>query len=175
MAYTPSKDTIQNLRDIYELKGSYAGVARDLNKGRQSTSKQFTAQQVKRMLNQENVGGDGSGYSKQNAPQKTNLSPAQQRSLQRKAKVESRTYEKAYKQSTKGQQIYIKIKNNIENKRNGLIIKRRKLMKAGQTAEANEVLKEIQALNKFDEDLDEQAKKAKTYKDWKGMQDENTP
>jgi len=175
MTYTPSKDTIQNLRDLYELRGSYAGVARDLNKGRRSDSQQFSPNQVKRMLNQRNQGGSGSGYSKVNDPKPVRLSSAQQRSLQRKAKIESGTYEKAFKESKAPNAIYDSIKNNISNKRNRLKERRKKLLKQGQKKEADALNKEIQALNKFDEELDKTAKNAKGYKDWKGMQDAKTP
>ena len=61
MSYKPNKATISVLRDIYELEGSYAGVARSLNKGRQSDSNKFTARQVSRMLNRENVGLEDGG------------------------------------------------------------------------------------------------------------------
>lgn len=175
MSYKPSKDTIDTLRDIYELKGSYAGVARDLNKGRRAESKQFTANQVRRMLNRENVGGDGSGYTKENAPLPVNLTDAQQRSLQRKSKETSRTYEKAYDENESKEEIYNKIKQNIANKRERLVEKRDKLLSQGQRDEAERLLDEINALNKFDEELDETARNARKYKDWKGMQDAETP
>lgn len=171
--YTPSRDTINTLRELYELEGSYAGVARSLNRGRRS--KDFTPRQVSRMLNRSNVGGDGSGYSKQNDPKPVRLTPAQQRSLQRKAKTESGTFRRSYERSKAPREIYDSITRNIDRKRNRLKDELKKATKFRQKDKADQLRKQIQALNKFDKQLAEQAKKAKTYKDWKGMQDAQTP
>lgn len=171
--YTPSEETVRTLRDIYELEGSYAAVARSLNRGRQR--KDFTARQVSRMLARENVGGEGSGYTKRNAPKPVRLTPAQQRSLQRKAKETSGTYRRAYETSKAPNEIYEAITNNIRKKRERLKREQEKALKFGQRDKAEALAKEIQRLNQFDKDLKETADKAKTYKDWKGMQDAKTP
>jgi len=171
--YRPSKDTINNLRDLYELEGSYAAVARSLNRGRRE--KDFTARQVSRMLNRKNVGQKGSGYEKVNEPKPVRLTPAQQRSLQRKAKIESGTYKRAYESSKAPRAIYDSIKKNIDAKKAELEAKRDEALAFGQRDKAEALTKQIQNLNDFDKDLKEQADKAKTYKDWKGMQDANTP
>ncbi len=171
--YTPSEETIRTLRDIYELEGSYAATARSLNRGRQR--KDFTARQVSRMLARENVGGEGSGYTKENAPKGVRLTPAQQRSLQRKAKETSGTYRRAYETSKAPNEIYDSIKKNIRNKRDELRKEQEKALSYGQRKKADSLAKEIQRLNQFDDELKGMADKAKTYKDWKGMQDANTP
>lgn len=173
MTYRPNQDTRRNLRDIYEMEGSYAATARRLNEGRSKNL--FNARQVRRMLNTVNEGGVGSGYSKQDAPLPVKLSSAQQRALQRKAKVESRTYERSYDESDTGRDIYDSITNRIDEKRRKLQNRRERLMLQGQKEEADAVLEEIRRLNKFDSQLGETADKAKTYRDWKGMQDANTP
>jgi hypothetical protein len=171
--YTPSRETLQNLRDLYELEGSYAAVARSLNRGRRQ--KDFTARQVSRMLNRENVGSDGSGYTKENAPKPVRLTPAQQRSLQRKAKVESGTYRRAYEKSDAPRDIYDSIKKNIDAKRERLKDELSKASAFGQRDKADKLRKQIQKLNQFDDELKDAADKAKDYKDWKGMQDAKTP
>jgi hypothetical protein len=171
--YTPSRETVQNLRDLYELEGSYAAVARSLNRGRRQ--KDFTARQVSRMLNRENVGGSGSGYTKQDAPLPVRLSQAQQRSLQRKAKVESGTYRRAYESSDAPKEIYDSIKKNIDAKRERLKDELSKASAFGQRDKADKLREQIKKLNQFDNELKEAADKAQTYKDWKGMQDAKTP
>lgn len=171
--YTPSRGTLNTLRELYELEGSFAGVARSLNRGRRQ--KDFTARQVSRMLNRENVGGEGSGYTKENAPKPVRLTPAQQRSLQRKAKRSSGTYRRAYEQSEAPREIYDSIKENIDNKRLRLRKQLRKATRAGDRKKAERLRDELKRLNQFDDELKEAAEKANTYKDWKGMQDANTP
>ena len=180
MAYTPSKDTIQNLRDLYELEGSYRATTESLNKGRQSNSKQFTEYQVKQMLKRDRVRDEGAigGWSYRNAPKSIRMSSVQQRSLQRKAKVESGTYKRAfkdYKEEKRSTKAYDKIKKNIDAKRERLTIERRKYMKAGQTKEANALLKKIEALNDFDKNLDSAKGSATNYKKWKALNDGETP
>ena len=171
--YTPSKETIRTLRDIYELEGSYAATARSLNRGRQR--KDFTARQVSRMLARKNVGGEGSGYTKEDAPKPVRLTPAQQRSLQRKSKETSGTYRRAYETSKAPNEIYESITDNIRKKRERLKREQEKALRFGQREKADALAKEIQRLNQFDEDLKEIADKAKSYKDWKRMQDAETP
>jgi hypothetical protein len=187
MAYTPNKNTIDTLRDIYELEGSYAGVARSLNKGRRSSSKQFTARQVSKILKQENRGNVGGGYSKQNKALSVDFSKAQQRSLQRKSKETSQTYQKTYEESKAPSKIYDSIKDNIKNKRERTNLEIRELMqrknknrKAGQDTSKidGQIQKKrdtIKGLQQFDDELDSTAKQATNYKDWKGMQDARTP
>lgn len=171
--YTPSRETLETLRELYELEGSYAGVARSLNRGRQQ--KDFTPRQVSRMLARENVGREGSGYTKEAAPKPVRLTSAQQRSLQRKAKETSGTYRRAYEESEVPNEIYESITENIRKKRNRLREEQEKALGFGQRKKAEELAKEIQRLNQFDKELKETADKAKSYKDWKGMQDANTP
>ena len=171
--YTPSKETIRTLRDIYELEGSYAATARSLNRGRQR--KDFTARQVSKMLARENVGGEGSGYTKEDAPKPVRLTPAQQRSLQRKAKETSGTYRRAYETSKAPNAIYDSITENIRKKRERLKSEQEKALRFGQRKKADALAKEIQRLNQFDKELKEIADKAKSYKDWKRMQDAETP
>lgn len=161
------------MRELYELEGSFAGVARSLNRGRRQ--KDFTARQVSRMLNRENVGGEGSGYTKENAPKPVRLTLAQQRSLQRKAKPTSGTYRKAYEESKAPREIYDSIKKNIDNKRKRLRNQLTKATRAGDRKKAQRLRDELKKLNQFDDELKEAADKANTYKDWKGMQDANTP
>ena len=48
-------------------------------------------------------------------------------------------------------------------------------MKAGQTKEANALLKQIQALDDFDNSLDNAKDSATTYKKWKELNDGETP
>tara|TARA_R110001583_G_scaffold131763_1_gene283590 strand:- start:5562 stop:6104 length:543 start_codon:yes stop_codon:yes gene_type:complete len=180
MAYTPSKDTIQNLRDLYELEGSYKATAESLNKGRRSDSQQFTEYQIKQMLKRDRVRDEGAigGWSYRNDPKPIRMSSAQQRSLQRKAKVESGTYKSAfkdYKEEKRSTKAYDKIKANIDAKRERLKKERRKYMKAGQTKEANALLKQIQALDDFDNSLDNAKDSATTYKKWKALNDGETP
>ena len=173
--YTPSTETVDTLRELYELEGSYAGVARSLNRGRRSSSKQFTPRQVSRMLNRRNVGGDGSGYSKQNDPKPVRLTPAQQRSLQRKAKTTSGTYRRTFEDSKAPQDIYNSIKRNIDNK---ISRKEKQLEEAlafGQFDRVERLEDELSRLKQFDDELKDMAGKAKDYKDWKGIQDANTP
>lgn len=171
--YTPSRETLSNLREIYELEGSYAATARVLNRGRQR--KDFNARQIARMLRRKNVGGEGSGYTKEDAPQPVRLTPAQQRSLQRKAKKTSGTYRRSYEESDAPRAIYDSITENIRNKRDELRREQEKALSFGQRKKADALAKEIQRLNQFDEQLKEMADKAKSYKDWKGMQDAKTP
>lgn len=171
--YTPSRETLETLREIYELEGSYAGTARVLNRGRQS--KDFTPRQISRMLKRENVGRKGSGYTKEAAPAPVVLTPAQQRSLQRKSKETSGTYQRSFEESNAPNEIYDSIKNNIEKKRERLRVEQEKALRYGQRDKAEALAKEIQSLNKFDEELNEMAEKAVKYKDWKGMQDAKTP
>lgn len=171
--YTPSRETLETLRELYELEGSYAGVARSLNRGRQQ--KDFTARQVSRMLARENVGREGSGYTKEAAPQPVRLTPAQQRSLQRKAKETSGTYRRTYEESEAPQAIYDGIKKNIDAKRERLKLELRDATRAGDRKEADTLRDQLKRLNQFDDELKEAADKAKEYKDWKGMQDANTP
>jgi len=171
--YTPSRETLSNLREIYELEGSYAATARVLNRGRQR--KDFTARQVSRMLRRENVGGEGSGYTKQDAPLPVRLTPAQQRSLQRKAKQTSGTYRRSYEESNAPNEIYESITDNIRKKRERLRREQEKALRFGQRKKADALAKEIQRLNQFDDELKDMADKAKSYKDWKGMQDAKTP
>ena len=171
--YRPSKETLKNLRDLYELEGSFAGVARALNRGRQK--KDFTARQVSRMLNRENVGQEGSGYTKEDAPKPVRLTPAQQRSLQRKAKQESGTYRRAFEESNAPQDIYDSIKRNIDRKRERLRRQEEEATAFGQRDRAEALRDQIRRLNQFDEELKSQADNAKNYKDWKGMQDARTP
>jgi len=180
MAYTPSKDTIQNLRDLYELEGSYRATTESLNKGRQSNSKQFTEYQVKQMLKRDRVRDEGAvgGWSYRNAPKPIRMSSAQQRSLQRKAKVESGTYKRAwkdYKEEKRSTKAYDKIKANIDAKRERLKADRKRFMKQGQTKEGNALLKQIEALNSFDDSLDNAKDSATTYKKWKELNDGETP
>jgi len=180
MAYTPSKDTVQNLRDLYELEGSYRATTESLNKGRQSNSQQFTEYQVKQMLKRDRIRDEGAvgGWSYRNAPKSIRMSSSQQRSLQRKAKVESGTYKNAwtdYQDTKRSTKAYDKIKKNIDNKRNRFKEERRRYMKAGQTKEANALLKKIQALDSFDNSLDSAKDTATTYKKWKQLNDGDTP
>jgi len=48
-------------------------------------------------------------------------------------------------------------------------------LRFGQRKKADALAKEIQRLNQFDDELKSMADKAKSYKDWKGMQDAKTP
>tara|TARA_R110000751_G_scaffold282844_1_gene386113 strand:- start:2704 stop:3261 length:558 start_codon:yes stop_codon:yes gene_type:complete len=185
MAYKPNKDTVSILQELYELEGSYAGVSRRLNKGR--SVKDFTPRQVAKMLNRENVGASGGGYSKVNKPKGVRLSNAQQRSLQRKSKRPSGTYKTVFKESKAPNAIYDSIKRNIKNKRNriqeeirDLMQQKKKNLKAKQNTKAidskiESLREKVKGLYQFDENLDNAAKTAKDLGSWKNIQDQRTP
>lgn len=171
MTYTPSKDTIQGLRDIYEMQGSYRAVAEELNKGRRSGSKQFTEYQVKQMLKRERV---AHGEYK-DAPTGVRLTPAQQRSLQRKTKESGQVYRKSYSEyrdnPRRSEKAYRDIKKNIDKKRSELQDKKRLAMKAGDRSLAAKIQKDIDRYNQFDENLENAVDGAKGFTDWKDIRD----
>jgi len=171
MTYRPSRDTVQGLRDIYEMQGSYRGVANELNKGRRSDSKQFTEYQVKQMLKRERV---AHGEYK-NAPKGIRLTPAQQRSLQRKTKESGQVYRKSYSQyrenPRRSEKAYRDIKKNIDEKRSELQDKKRQAMKAGDTSLAAKIQKKIDKYNKFNENLEAAVDGAEDFTDWKDIRD----
>ena len=185
MSYTPNRDTVATLQELYELEGSYAGVSRRLNKGR--SVKDFTPRQVSKMLNRENVGSTGGGYSKVNKPKGVRLTNAQQRSLQRKSKRTSGTYKKVFKESSATDDIYNSIKKNIKNKRNriqeeirDLMQQKKKNLKAKQNTKAidakiESLREKVKGLYQFDDNLDKAAKTAKDLGSWKKIQDMDTP
>jgi hypothetical protein len=171
MTYTPSKDTIQGLRDIYEMQGSYRAVAQELNKGRRSDSKQFTEYQVRQMLNRKRI----SHGEFTDSPKGVRLTPAQQRSLQRKTKESGQVYRKSYSQyrenPRRSEKAYREIKKNIEDKRDALQNKKRQAMKAGDRNLAAKIQKDIDRYNQFDENLENAVDGAEDFTDWKDIRD----
>lgn len=171
MTYTPSKDTIQGLRDIYEMQGSYRAVAQELNKGRRSDSKQFTEYQVKQMLKRKRVAhGEFT-----DSPKGVRLTPAQQRSLQRKTKESGQVYRKSYSEyrenPRRSEKAYREIKKNIDEKRSELQDKKRQAMKAGDRSLAAKIQKDIDRYNQFDENLENAVDGAEDFTDWKDIRD----
>ena len=175
MSYTPSKETRKVLRDLYEMKGSYAGVARELNKGRRDDDK-FSARQVSRMLAQERKRDEGAkgGWSNRDKPQGVNLTKAQQRSLQRKSKETSQNYRRTYddyREKPRSDEALNKIQGNIVNKRERLNRKRDEYMAAGDKGSADKINEQLKRLDRFDDKLNKAAKGAKNYREWKGIKE----
>ena len=171
MTYTPSKDTIQGLRDIYEMQGSYRAVAQELNKGRRRDSKQFTEYQVKQMLKRKRIAhGEFT-----DSPKGVRLTPAQQRSLQRKTKESGQVYRKSYSEyrdnPRRSEKAYRDIKKNIDKKRSELQDKKRQAMKAGDKSLAAKIQKDIDRYNQFDENLESAVDGAEDFTDWKDIRD----
>jgi len=171
MTYTPSKDTIQGLRDIYDMQGSYRAVAKELNKGRRSDSKQFTEYQVKQMLKRERIAhGEFT-----DSPKGVRLTPAQQRSLQRKTKESGQVYRKSYSEyrenPRRSEKAYRDIKANIKEKVDKLKAEKRQARKQLDTALADEKQREIDKYNIYNENLENAVNSADDYTDWKDIRD----
>tara|TARA_R100000654_G_scaffold46614_2_gene72813 strand:- start:6 stop:530 length:525 start_codon:yes stop_codon:yes gene_type:complete len=171
MTYTPSKETRQGLRDLYEMRGSYQKVADELNKGRRGGSKPFTRYQVRQMLNRKRV---AHGEFVDN-PTPVRLTEAQKRSLQRKTKEEGAVYRKSYsdyrENPRRSEKAYREIKERIAERRDALQRKKREAMKAGDRSLADKIQKDIDKYNQFDENLENAVDSADDYTDWKSIRD----
>ena len=171
MTYRPSKATIQGLRDLYEMKGSYQKVADELNKGRRSGSRNFTSYQVRQMLKRYRV---AHGEFVDN-PTPVRLTEAQKRSLQRKTKEESAIYKRSYTEyrenPRRSEKAYREIKERIAERRDALQRKKREAMKAGDRNLAAKIQRDIDKYNQFDENLENAVDSADDYTDWKSIRD----
>ena len=168
MTYTPSKETRQGLRDLYEMRGSYQKVADELNKGRRGGSKPFTRYQVRQMLNRKRV---AHGEFVDN-PTPVRLTEAQKRSLQRKTKEEGAVYRKSYsdyrENPRRSEKAYREIKERIAERRDAL---QRKKREAIDRSLADKIQKDIDKYNQFDENLENAVDSADDYTDWKSIRD----
>jgi hypothetical protein len=171
MTYRPSKETRRKLRDLYEMKGSYQKVADELNKGRRSESKNFTTYQVRQMLNRKRI---ARGEYVDN-PTPVRLSEAQKRSLQRKTKEEGAVYRKSYTEyrdnPKRSEKAYRDIKTNIQKELDILKAKKREAVKSLDTALADEIQKDINKYNTFNDNLENAVDSADDYTDWRTIRD----
>jgi uncharacterized protein involved in exopolysaccharide biosynthesis len=171
MTYRPSKETRRKLRDLYEMKGSYQKVADELNKGRRSESKNFTTYQVRQMLNRKRI---ARGEYVDN-PTPVRLSEAQKRSLQRKTKEEGAVYRKSYTEyrdnPKRSEKAYRDIKANIQKELDILKAKKREAVKSLDTALADEIQKDINKYNTFNDNLENAVDSADDYTDWRTIRD----
>jgi len=185
MSYTPSNETRQHLADLYEMKGSYQKVADSLNAGRRQ--KDFTAYQVRRMLNTERVAHG----EIQPDPIPVRLTQAQQRSLQRKTKVEGRTYERSYEtyrgfRGTEAERernrrraektsegIQARIDGVLKGKdgKPGLEEQLRMARKGGDDAEAQRLISEIRRYQGYKDNLRKAKADAENFQEWKGIRE----
>ena len=153
------------------MKGSYQKVADELNKGRRSESQNFTRYQVRQMLNRRRI---AHGEYVDN-PTPVRLTEAQKRSLQRKTKEEGAVYRKSYTEyrenPRRSEKAYRDIKANIEKRRSELQSKKREAMKAGDRALADELQKDIDRYNTFDDNLENAVDSADDYTDWRNIRD----
>lgn len=173
MTYTPSKETRQGLRDLYEMRGSYQKVADELNKGRRSGSKPFTRYQVRQMLNRKTV---AHGELVDN-PTPVRLTEAQKRSLQRKTKEEGVIYRRSYfdyrDNPRRSEKAYRDIKANIQKKIDeAQAIKREAIKQEGVNSPiAKREQEKIDRYNKYNENLENAVNSADDYTDWKEIRD----
>jgi hypothetical protein len=179
MAYTPSNETRQHLADLYEMTGSYQKVADSLNAGRRQ--KDFTAYQVRRMLNTERVAHG----EIQPDPIPVNLTQAQQRSLQRKTKVEGQTYERSYetyrgfrgtetereRNRRRAEKTSEGIQRRINDKLTDLQSQLRTARKGGDNAEAERLTGEIRRYQGFNDNLRKAKADAENFQEWKGIRE----
>lgn len=170
MAYTPSKETRRHLRDLYEMRGSYQKVADELNKGRRGNDR-FTRYQVRQMLTTKRAAHG----EIRDAPVPVRLTEAQQRSLQRKTKVEGRVYEKSYeayredeRRSEKGIRA---IQENINRELRKREAKLEAAMRGGDRAEAVKMREEIRRYQGYNENLRKAQSDAANYQQWKEVRD----
>jgi hypothetical protein len=146
-------------------------VADELNKGRRSESKNFTTYQVRQMLNRKRI---ARGEYVDN-PTPVRLSEAQKRSLQRKTKEEGAVYRKSYTEyrdnPKRSEKAYRDIKANIQKELDILKAKKREAVKSLDTALADEIQKDINKYNTFNDNLENAVDSADDYTDWRTIRD----
>lgn len=168
MSYRPSRETVSHLRDLYEMEGSYQKVADVLNKGRQT--KDFTAYQVRQMLNTDRIAhgeiiDDPTGIK---------ITDAQKRSLQRKTKADSRTYEKSYddyREKKRSEKATNEIEKRIDDKLNQFESLLETAISGDDVAEIERLEGEISKYQQYKENLREAKEQADNYREWKGIRD----